>query len=93
MVNRLGGFDIAWQPGVPFIWLNLPQGWRASSFSRMAESEGVMVRSADEYALVGGRAPHAIRIAIPGALPICEFEAALDRLADLLANPPSALAV
>ncbi len=93
VVNRLGGFDIAWQPGVPFIWLNLPQGWRASSFSRMAESEGVMVRSADEYALVGGRAPHAIRIAIPGALPICEFEAALDRLADLLANPPSALAV
>nr|WP_216654606.1 PLP-dependent aminotransferase family protein [Pseudogemmobacter hezensis] len=93
VVNRLGGYDISWQSGVPFVWLNLPQGWRASSFSRMAEARGVMVRSADEYALVGGRAPHAIRIAIPGALPICDFEAGLDQLADLLANPPSALAV
>ncbi|WP_283178124.1 PLP-dependent aminotransferase family protein [Gemmobacter sp. 24YEA27] len=92
-VNRLGGYDLSWQPGVPFVWLNLPQGWRASSFSRMAESEGVMVRSADEYALVGGRAPHAIRLAIPGALPLCDFELGLDRLAALLANPPSALAV
>jgi len=51
------------------------------------------VRSADEYALVGGRAPHAIRLAIPGALPLCDFEQGLDRLAGLLANPPSALAV
>nr|WP_283258313.1 PLP-dependent aminotransferase family protein [Pseudomonas sp. GX19020] len=92
-VNRLGGYDLSWQPGVPFVWLNLPQGWRASSFSRMAESEGVMVRSADEYALVGGRAPHAIRLAIPGALPLCDFELGLDRLAALLANPPAALAV
>ena len=92
-VNRLGSYDMSWQPGVPFVWLRLPMGWRASSFTRMAEDEGVLLRSADEYALVGGRAPHAVRLAIPAQVPIAHFEAALDRLARLLAHPPSTLAV
>ncbi|VDC33395.1 PLP-dependent aminotransferase family protein [Pseudogemmobacter humi] len=93
LVNRLGGFDLAWQPGVPFAWLNLPMGWRASSFTRMAEAEGVLLRSADEYALVGGRAPNAVRLAVAGNIAMAEFETALDRLARLLARPPSALGV
>ena len=28
VVNRLGAFDLAWQHGMPFAWLHLPQGWR-----------------------------------------------------------------
>lgn len=92
MINRLGAFDLAWQPGVPFVWLRMPMGWRASAFTRMAEAEGVLVRPADEYALIGGRAPNAVRLAIPGNLPRDDFDAALDRLARLLRNPPSDLA-
>ena len=92
MVNRLGAFDLAWQPGVPFVWLRMPMGWRASAFTRMAEAEGVLVRPADEYALIGGRAPNAVRLAIAGNLPRKEFDAALDVLARLLGNPPSDLA-
>ncbi|MBL9050806.1 MAG: PLP-dependent aminotransferase family protein, partial [Tabrizicola sp.] len=64
LVNHLGAFDLAWQPGVPFVWLRLPLGWRASTFLRTAEARGVLVRSADEYAVVHGRAPNAVRIAI-----------------------------
>jgi DNA-binding transcriptional MocR family regulator len=93
MVNYLGGFDLRWQPGVPFVWLQLPQGWRASAFARRAEGEGVLVRPADEYALVGGRAPNAVRLAVAGNLPREVFEGALGKLARLLRNPPADLAV
>jgi DNA-binding transcriptional MocR family regulator len=93
LVNHLGAYDLGWQPGVPFVWLRLPQGWRASTFLRMAEGKGLLVRSADEYAVVHGRAPNAIRIAISGTLPRPEFEAAMRTLAELLARPPSSLLV
>lgn len=88
VVNLLGGFDITWQKGLPFVWLTLPQGWRASTFARMAETEGVLVRSADEYALVTGRAPNAVRLALDGRLSRAQTEAACGRLATLLRCPP-----
>ena len=93
LVNVLGGYDLAWQPGVPFAMLRMPQGWRASAFARAAEAEGVLVRPADEYALVGGRAPNAVRLAIAGALPLAQFQDVLERLARLLRRPPTDLAV
>lgn len=93
LVNHLGAYDLNWQPGVPFVWLRLPLGWRASGFIRMAEARGVLVRSADEYALVHGRAPNAIRIAIAGNLPRDGFDRAMRMLAELLAKPSSDLSV
>ncbi len=93
LVNGIGAFDLDWQPGVPFVWLRLPMGWRASTFTRMAEARGVLVRSADEYALINGRAPSAVRIAIAAGLPRDVFERSVATLADLLANPPSDLSV
>jgi DNA-binding transcriptional MocR family regulator len=91
LVNRLGAFDLSWQPGVPFVWLRLPQGWRVSTFTRMAEQEGVLVRSADQYAPVHGRAPNAVRLAIAGNISRADFDAALVRLSGILARPPSDL--
>ena len=93
MVNHLGTFDLRWQAGVPFVWLHLPQGWRASAFTRAAEARGVLVRPADEYALVGGRAPNAVRLAVAGNLPRDAFDAAVEKLAHLLRNPPADLSV
>jgi DNA-binding transcriptional MocR family regulator len=93
LVNQLGAFDLGWQPGVPFAWLRLPVGWRASTFLRTAEAKGVLVRSADEYAVVHGRAPNAIRIAIAAGLPREGFDSAMRTLADLLARPPQDLLV
>lgn len=92
-VNALGSFDLNWQRGLAFVWLRLPQGWRASTFAREAEAHGVVVRSADEYAQVDGRAPNAVRMALDGAMPETVFAAALDRLARLLRNPPGDLPV
>ena len=93
VVNHVGAYDLGWQPGVPFVWLRLPVGWRASTFTRMAEARGALVRSADEYALIHGRAPSAVRIAIAGNVPREALEGAMRTLADLLANPPSDLSV
>lgn len=93
VVNLLGSFDLAWRPGVPFVWLRLPRGWRASTFLRMAEAEGVLLRSADEYALTDAPAPNAVRIAVTGGLPRPRFEAAIATLARLLANPPQDMSV
>lgn len=93
LVNQLGTYDLAWQAGVPFVWLRLPIGWRASAFVRAAEAKGVLLRSADEYALVHGRAPNAVRIAIAANLPRGDFESATRRLAELLARPPADLSV
>jgi DNA-binding transcriptional MocR family regulator len=93
VVNVLGGYDLSWQQGLPFVWLRLPSGWRASVFARMAETEGVLLRSADEFALIHGRAPNAVRLAIPGNHSRAQIEDACRRLARLLDSPPSELSV
>lgn len=93
VVNHLGAYDLAWQPGMPFAWLRLPLGWRASSFARLAEDEGVLVRPADQFALIHGRAPHAVRLAIVGNIPRTQLEAGAAALARMLPRPPGDIAV
>lgn len=93
IVNRLGAFDLRWQAGMPFAYLSLPRGWRASSFARAAEEAGILIRSADQYALVHGRAPNAVRIAMAADQPLHAFDDAFARLGALLAHPPTDMAV
>ena len=93
MVNRLGAFDLCWRPRMPFAWLRLPQGWRASTFARMAEDQGVLVRPADEYAMIHGRAPNAVRLAVVGNIPRAQFDSGVAALGYMLPRPPSDLPV
>lgn len=93
LVNGLGSHDLVWQAGLPFVWLRLPAVWRASTFARMAEAEGVLLRPADEYALVHGRSPSAVRLAIAGQVPRARLEAAAERLSRLVDAPPQDLSV
>lgn len=88
VVNALGRFDLTWQTGLRFAFLRLPQGWRGSTFVREAEAAGVLVRSADEYALSHGRAPNAVRLAFAGNVTAEAFEQGIATLAGLLARPP-----
>ncbi|MEL6617460.1 MAG: PLP-dependent aminotransferase family protein [Pseudomonadota bacterium] len=92
-VNVLGGFDLIWRADVPFLWLNLPQGWRAGAFVQAAEGQGVRIRAAEEYACREARAPHAVRIAVNAGVPLPAFEAAMMRLRTLLENPPDQIGV
>ena len=92
-VNVLGRFDLTWDADVPFLWLTLPAGWRAAAFCRAAEMQGVQIRSADEFSLRDGRAPHAVRIAVNAQVSLPAFEAAMQRLQGLLDNPPEQISV
>ena len=93
LCDRLADFNLTWQPGLAFCWLELPQGWRASAFARMAEDAGVLVRAADQYALTHGRAPHAVRLALAGSVERERIAAAAEALALLLPRPPADMAV
>ncbi|MCU0803142.1 MAG: PLP-dependent aminotransferase family protein [Rhodobacteraceae bacterium] len=93
LAQHLGPFGLQWQPGLLITWLPLPSGWRASNFTREAAAGGVLVRPADEFALVHGRAPNAVRIAIAGHLPLERLDQACAVLAGLLARPSFEVAV
>lgn len=92
-VNVLGRYDLKWRDDVPFLWLKLPRGWRASNFCRAAEQQGIRLRSADDFALLDGRAPHAVRITVNGQIPLEAFERAMKVLEQLLDNPPDLIEV
>jgi DNA-binding transcriptional MocR family regulator len=92
-INALGGHDVTWRENVPFLWLRLPLGWRAGAFCQAAESAGIQIRSAEEFVCRDARAPHAVRIAINAGLPLERFEAATERMRDLLDNPPEQIGV
>tara|TARA_R110002049_G_scaffold30114_7_gene102513 strand:- start:683 stop:2098 length:1416 start_codon:yes stop_codon:yes gene_type:complete len=92
-VNALGGYDLHWRPDVPFVWLNLPEGWRASAFCRAAETRGVRVRASEEFAARNARTPHAVRMAINAGVTLASFEAAMGRLRHLLDNPNDEIGV
>ncbi|WP_253913140.1 PLP-dependent aminotransferase family protein [Pseudoruegeria sp. HB172150] len=87
-LNVLGGYQISWREDVPFLWLRLPAGWRAGAFCQAAEARGVQVRSAEEFVVREGRAPHAIRISMNARIGMERFERALVTLRELLDNPP-----
>ncbi len=92
-VNTLGGFDLRWRHDVPFLWLKLPQGWRASAFCLAAEKAGVQIRAAEEFASRDAQSPHAVRMAVNGGVSLRSFEAAMERLRRLLDNPPEEIGV
>jgi DNA-binding transcriptional MocR family regulator len=92
-VNVLGAYDLRWREDVPFVWLNLPEGWRASAFCRIAETRGVRVRAAEEFAVRHAQTPHSVRMAINAGVSLRSFEAAMARLRDLLDNPMDEISV
>ena len=92
-VNILGSYDLEWRTDVPFIWLRLPEGWRAGAFVQAAEAQGVRLRAAEEYACREARTPHAVRFAINAGVSLGDFEAAIVRLRDLLDNPSESIGV
>ena len=89
----LADYGIVARDLVPFIWVPMPRGWRASTFVQAAETQGIRIKAADEFCLVDGWAPNAVRLAIVSEPSESRFEEALVRIADLLDNPPHDLEV
>ncbi|MEE9454154.1 MAG: PLP-dependent aminotransferase family protein [Paracoccaceae bacterium] len=87
-VNQLGCWDIRWNEAADYLWLNLPNPWRASTFSAAAEKTGILVAPADIFLPDDGVAPNAIRLTLGGKYGARIFQEALVRLDHLLDNPP-----
>jgi DNA-binding transcriptional MocR family regulator len=87
--NILGKWPLKWHPCVPFVWLQMPSGWRASSFQQACERQNVLIRPADEFALIDGKAPNAARITFGAKHSDADYEAALQKIAEILLTPPS----
>lgn len=92
-VNILGRHPLNWAEDVPFLWLQLPLGWRAGEFCQAAEGVGVLIKSADDFTLRDGRSVHAVRIAVNGSVPHDFFADAMRKLRDLLDQPPERISV
>lgn len=86
-VNKLGRWDLRWREDAPFVWLQLPTGWRASGFSVACERRGVTIRPADEFALSDAMAPNAVRLAVNTCVSEDRYLQALGHMDDLLGNP------
>lgn len=89
----LEGHALHCREDVSFLWLVLPEGWRASSFVRAAEGVGVKTRAAEEYAARDANAPHAVRFAVNSGVPLGSFTDAIRRLRDVLDHPSDGLDV
>lgn len=92
-VNILGGFQVRWRKDVPFLWITLPLGWRASAFCQAAEAKGVQIRPAEEFAARDAKAPHAVRLAVNAGVGLNRFEEAMTILRDLLDHPQDQIRV
>ena len=93
MRDHLGEFALTTRADLPFGWLDLPPGWRAGAFCQASEAAGVMIRSADDFALRDGRAVQSVRIAVNGQVDVARFSAGLASLARLLRQPPGEISV
>ncbi len=88
-VNHLGAWDLSWREDVPFVFLQMPIGWRASGFAMACEKRGIFVKPADEFAMPNGLAPNAVRLGVNTCNNSELFLKAMEDMNDLLANPVS----
>ncbi len=86
----LHGLDFKTDAEVPLMWLPLPEPWRAGQFAAALRQAGVLVRTADHFAVGRSPAPHAIRISLNAPASVEQLEAGLHILKALIDNPPSA---
>ena len=85
----LVGLDYKSDIEYPLIWLPLPEPWRAGQFAAALRQAGVLVRTADHFAVGRSSAPHAIRISLNSAASVAQLEEGLVILRALLDSPPS----
>lgn len=86
-VNHLGHCDLRWREDAPFVWLQLPTGWRGSSFAVACQRKGMSVRPADEFVLSNAKAPNAVRLAVNACVSDERYEQALVDMRELLEHP------
>ena len=86
----LKGLDYRSHPESPLIWLPLPEPWRAGQFSAALRQAGVLVRTADHFAVGRSAAPHAVRLSLNAAKSVAEVTSGVQAVLDVLQGAPTA---
>ncbi len=86
----LEGLEHRSAPDSPLIWLPLPEPWRAGQFSAALRQAGVLVRTADHFAVGRSPAPHAVRISLNAAKSVAEVASGLQVVLNVLQGAPTA---
>ena len=84
----LKGLDYRSHPESPLIWLPLPEPWRAGQFSAALRQAGVLVRTADHFAVGRSAAPHAVRISLNAAKSCAEIAGGVQTILSVLHGVP-----
>ncbi|GAB2884483.1 transcriptional regulator MdrR2 [Paraburkholderia jirisanensis] len=85
--------------GVPYrtdaasahLWLPLAEPWRAAEFAAALRQAGVLVKTADSFAIGRGAVPHAVRVSMSGARSAEALRDGLQMIARTLRNGPEGL--
>ena len=85
----LKGLDYRSDPASPLIWLPLPDPWRAGQFSAALRQAGVLVRTADHFAVGRSPAPHAVRISLNAANSVADIASGLQIVVNVLQGAPT----
>ena len=85
----LHGLEFRTDAEYPLIWLPLPEPWRAGQFAAALRQAGVLVRTADHFAVGRSPAPHAIRISLNAPDSVAQLQSGLHILKAMIDNPPS----
>ncbi len=84
----LAGFRFDAHPHGYYLWLHLPEPWRADELVARARGRGIVITPPAAFAVGRGPVPHAVRLCL-GAVPDRRrLAAALTALAELLDAPP-----
>ena len=86
----LEGLQFQSDPEYPLIWLPLPATWRAGQLAGELRQAGVLVRTADHFAVGRSPAPQAIRISLNAPETQAQMEQGLHILRTCFDRPPAA---
>jgi DNA-binding transcriptional MocR family regulator len=88
--EALDGLEFKAHSESALLWMPLPEPWRAGQFSAALRHSGVLVRTADHFAVGRSPAPHAIRISLNTPHSTEQLATGLGILKSLIHNPPAA---
>ncbi len=84
----LGDLNPTHHPAGHYVWVQLPEPWRASDFKAEAESRGVLLLTGESFAVGRAPAPHAVRLGISKPDTEEQVRRGLEILADILRSGP-----
>jgi DNA-binding transcriptional MocR family regulator len=88
--GALEGLEFRANEESALLWMPLPEPWRAGQFAAALRHSGVLVRTADHFAVGRSAAPHAIRISLNTPRSCEQLASGLGILKSLIHNPPAA---